>query len=68
MEALPTWKSKTARHAAKRMAVRSEAQGKSKTRKVDDCVSDRDTVDQPSVNFVNFPYYEETVRKSSVCL
>ena len=41
---------------------RSEAQGKSKIRKIDDCVSDRDTVDQPSVNFVNVPYYEETWR------
>ena len=30
MEALPSWKSKTARHAAKRKAVRSEAQGKLK--------------------------------------
>ena len=62
LEPHPSWKSKTAKHAAKRKAVRSEAQGKSKARKVDDCVLVRDTVDQPSVNFVNVPYYEETWR------
>ena len=56
LEALPSWKSKTARHAAKRKAVRSEAKSKSKTRKVDDCASERDTLDQPSVSFVNCPY------------
>ena len=62
LEPLSSWKSKTAKHAAKRKADRSEAQGKSKARKVYDCVSDRDTVDQPSVNFVNVPYYKETGR------
>ena len=34
--ALPSWKSKTARHTAKRKAVRSDPQSKLKTRKIDD--------------------------------
>ena len=63
LEALPSWKSKTARHAAKRKAVRSKVQSKSKTRKIDDCTPERDTLDQPSVSFVNCPYYENTDRR-----
>ena len=53
----------TARHAAKRKAVRSDAHSKLKTRKIDDHPPERDSLDQPSVNFVNCPYYESTKRR-----
>ena len=63
LEALRSWKIKTASHHAKRKAVRSEAQSKSKMRKIDDCPPERVTLDQPSVSFVNCPYYEDIDRK-----
>ena len=38
-------------------------QSKFKTRKIDDCPQEKDTLDQPRVSFVNCPYYENTERR-----
>ena len=63
LEALPSWKSKSARHAAKRKAVKSNLENKPKKSKIKVGPQVNAAPDQRSARLVNYSDDEDTTRR-----